>query len=69
MLIFSPLDQKYPFGANLIEKNKTYCKLKFCTETNLNMQSSMMMLIFSPLDQKHHFWANLAQTSNLLFSA
>ena len=36
-------------------------KLKFGTQTNLNMQNSMMMFNFSVFDWKYTFWANLVQ--------
>ena len=36
-------------------------KLKFGTQTNLNLQSSMVVFTFSDLNGKHHFWANLVQ--------
>ena len=58
MLIFSVLDQKCRFGGNLVQKIKivilswnfilkfVFFKLKFCNQTNMNMQNSMVMLIF-----------------------
>ena len=36
-------------------------KLKFGMETDLNMQSSVVVFIFSDLDWKYFFWANLVQ--------
>ena len=36
-------------------------KLKFGTNTNLNMQNSMVIFTFAVLDRKHPFWANLIQ--------
>ena len=36
-----------------------YFKLKFGTQTNLNMQNSMGVLTFSIFDQKHPFEINV----------
>ena len=36
-------------------------KLKFGTETNLNMPSPLVVFTFSVLQRKHPFWDNLVQ--------
>ena len=45
---FSVLDWKHRFGANLAQKIKivSLFKLKFGTQTNSNMQNSMVMFTF-----------------------
>ena len=66
---FFVFDRKYPFQANLVKKknqNGTF-KLKFGTQTNLNVQNSMMMFNFSVFDWKYTFWANLVQKIEIGF--
>ena len=47
---------------NVRKKNQScQFKLKFGTETNLNLQNSMVQFSFSVLSQKHPFYANLVQ--------
>ena len=56
------LDWKYPFWANMVQKNQNHlCKMKFGTEYNLSMMNMIVMFTFSVLDWKHLFWANLVQ--------
>ena len=43
------------------KKSKLKFKLKFGTQTNSNMQNSMVVFTFFILDWKHTFWANLVQ--------
>ena len=59
MFTFSVLEQKYPFWANLVEKQNGHFTLKFGTYTKCNMQNSMVVLTFSVLDRKYPFRANL----------
>ena len=47
-------------------QNGTF-KLKFGTQTNLNVQNSMMMFNFSVFDWKYTFWANLVQKIEIGF--
>ena len=61
MLTFSVFEQKYPFGANLVQKNNFQFKLKFGTQINSNMHNSMVVFTFSVLEWEYHFWENLVQ--------
>ena len=64
---FSALDRKHPFWANLAQKIKIVeSKLKFGTQSNLNMQNSMVMFTFSVFDQKYPFRAKLVQKTKIL---
>ena len=47
---FSVLDRKQPFRANLEQKIKIVSQLKFGTQTNSNIQNSMVILTFAVLD-------------------
>ena len=59
---FSCFRWEAPFLGKFGSKNHNcQFKLKFATETNSNMQNSMVVFTFSVLDGKHHFWANLVQ--------
>ena len=51
MFTFSVLERKYPFWANLVQKNKN-CQsiLKFSIQTILNMQNLMVVFHFSDSD-------------------
>ena len=40
-------------------------KAKLVTETNLNMQNSMVMFTFSVFDWKYPFWPNWSEKSKL----
>ena len=51
---FGPKNQNYQF------------KLKFGTDTNSNMQNSMVMFTFSVFDQKYPFWGNLVQKVKII---
>ena len=65
MFILFVLDQKYflgKFGPN--NQNRQF-KLNFGTQTNFNMQNSMVMFTFSVFDWKYPFWKNLIQKSKL----
>ena len=56
VFIFSDLDWKYPFGANLVQKNKfVSLSWKFGTKTNSNMQNLLVLLTFSVFDWKYLF--------------
>ena len=63
MFTFTVLNPKYPpFLGKLGPKNENcQFKLKFGSEPNLNVQSSMVVFTFSVLDWKYSFWRNLAQ--------
>ena len=51
-----------PFLGKFGPKTQNYqFKLKFCTQTNPNMQISMVMFTFSLFDWKYLFWENLVQ--------
>ena len=48
---FSVLDQKNPFGVNLVKKNKNrQFKLKFGTKPNINVWNLMIMFTLSVFD-------------------
>ena len=69
MFIFSVLDQKNLFCANLVKKNQNcQFKLKFGTKTNLNKRNSMMMFTFSVSDHKYRSWANFVQKFKIICS-
>ena len=54
--------RKAPFLGKFAPKNQNcQSKLKFGTQTNSNMQNSMMVFFFSIFDRKYIFWANLVQ--------
>ena len=55
MQTFSVIEQKYPFGANLVQKNNFQFKLKFGTQINSNMHNSMVVFTFSVLEWEYHF--------------
>ena len=57
MMFISPLsNQKYPFWANLDQKNQNcQFKLKFRTQTNSNTWNSMVKFTFSIFDLKYCF--------------
>ena len=58
MFTFSVFNWRYPFRENLIQKNQNcQFKLKFGTETNSNMQNSLVVSTFSVLDRKDPFWS------------
>ena len=48
-------------AISVLDRKYTFCqfKLKFCTQTNSNMQNSMVMFTFSVFDRKYPFWTNL----------
>ena len=53
-------------GNNLLGKFgpknlNCWFKLKFGTQSNLNMQNSVALFTFSVSGRKHSFWANLFQ--------
>ena len=51
-----------PFLGKFGPKNQNcHFKLKFGSQTNSNMQDSVVLFTFSVLDWKHPFWANLVQ--------
>ena len=51
-----------PFLGKFGPKTQNYqFKLKFCTQTNSNMQISIVMFTFSVFDLKYLFWENLVQ--------
>ena len=51
-----------PFLGKFGPKNQNcHFKLKFGTNTNSNIQNSMLMFIFLVFDWKYRFWANLVQ--------
>ena len=53
---------KMPFLGKFGPKTQNYqFKLKFCTQTNSNMQISIVMFTFSVFDLKYLFWENLVQ--------
>ena len=59
--LFSDFDRKQPIWVNLVQNVKIVSlTLKFATETNLNMQNSIMFT-FSDLKLQHHCWVNLVQ--------
>ena len=58
---FSVFVRKYPFWANWSKNQNCQIKLKFGTQTNSNMENSMVVFTFSGLNQKHFFWVNLVQ--------
>ena len=59
---FAVLDQKYTFLGKFSSKNQNcQFKLKFGTQTNSNMQSSVVLFTFSDFDHKYPFWVNLAR--------
>ena len=49
------------FGQIWSKKSNYQLKLKFGSQTNSNMQNSMVMFILSVFDWKCPFWANLVQ--------
>ena len=51
MFTFRALDQKYPFGENLVSR----------LWPSSNMMNSMVTITFSLLDRKYPFWANFVQ--------
>ena len=52
---------------NVRKKNQScQFKLKFGTETNLNLQNSMVQFTFSVLGTKHHFSGNLAKKAKIV---
>ena len=54
--------QEIPFLDKFCLKNQNrHFRLIFGTETNSNMQNSMVVFTFAALDQKYPFWANLVQ--------
>ena len=56
MFSFSPFYRKYPFWANLVQKNQNFqFKPKFGTKNNSNLQNSVVVFTFSLLDRKHPF--------------
>ena len=56
-----------PFFGKFGPKSQNYqLKLKFVTETNSNMQNSMMLFSFLVFEWKHSFWANLVQKVQLI---
>ena len=57
----SVFDWKYLFSVNLIKTEKCHFKLKFGSQTNLNMQNFMMTFTFSIFVQEYLFWANQFQ--------
>ena len=58
----SVFNWKYLFLGKFGPKTQNYqFKLKFCTQTNPNMQISMVMFTFSLFDWKCLFWENLVQ--------
>ena len=61
MQIFS-FRPEIPFLGRFGQKNQNcQSKLKFCTQTNSNMQNSVMMFSISVFDHKYPFWVNLVQ--------
>ena len=61
MFTFSVFDQKYPFWANLVQKNQNcHLELKFATYANLNMQKSIVVFAFSIFDRKNLFWSKFS---------
>ena len=63
---FSNFDEIYSFLGKFGPENQNcQFKLKFGMQTDLNMQSSMVVFIFSDLDWKHPFWVNLVQKVNI----
>ena len=61
MRIFS-LRPETPFLDKFGPKNQNcLSKLRFGTQTNSNMQNSMVMFTFSVFYQKYPFWVNLVQ--------
>ena len=69
MLTFSLFDHKYLFLGKFGPKNQNcQFQLKFGTQTNLNMQNSMVVFTFSALDQKNPFWGNFVQKSKIACS-
>ena len=58
MITFLVFDWKYPF-QDFAPKLKI--KVKFGTQSNSNMQDSMVMFNCSVFDKKYPFWVNLVQ--------
>ena len=59
---FFGLRQETIFGRKFGPANQNcQIKLKFGTQTNSNIQNSLMLFTFSVLDWKHPFWPNLVQ--------
>ena len=66
MRIFS-FRPEAPFLSKFTQKIKIVeSKLKFGTQSNLNMQNSMVMFTFSVFDQKYPFRAKLVQKTKIL---
>ena len=63
--ILSVLDRKYPFWANFVKNTNCQFKLKFGSQTNPNMQDSMVMFTFSISDRKCPFSTNGSTESKL----
>ena len=62
LFTFPVLDLKHPFLRKFGTKYRNWLvKLKFGTETNSNMQKSMVFFTCSVLDWKHGFQENLVQ--------
>ena len=54
-----------PFWVNLVQKIKiVILSLKFGTQSNLNMQNSMVMFTSSVLHWKYPFWQTLLKKKN-----
>ena len=68
MVLFNfSVSPEIPFLGKFCPKYQNHrFKLKFGTETNVNMQNSMVMLIFSVFDRKYPFWANLVQNIKIV---
>ena len=54
------LDLKYPFFGKFGAKSQNcHFKVKFCTQTNLKTENSIVAFTLSVFDWKMLFWANL----------
>ena len=54
------------FGQIWSKKSNYQLKLKFGSQTNSNMQNSMMLFTFFVFEWKYSFWANLVQKIKII---
>ena len=65
MFTFFDFDLKYLFREYLVQKFKI-AQIEFDTETNSNMQNSLLVFIASVLDWNYPFWASLVQKMKMI---